>query len=280
MLPTVRHLTRPELDIALDWAAREGWNPGLHDAEPFHAADPEGFFGIFLNDTLVGSLSAVRYGENFAFIGLYIVHPDFRGQGHGVALWRTVMATLGDRVVGLDGVVERQADYARSGFVLAYRNVRYAGLAEKPLAVPAAVRPVADWPFEVLMDYDTRLFPAPRPVFLRQWIAQPGTVALGYPDGAGLAGYGVLRRCRQGYKIGPLFAQEAEVAEALFLALRNHADEGEPVFMDVPMPNAAAVALAERHGMQVVFETARMYRGPAPACPLDPVFGITTFELG
>jgi phosphoglycolate phosphatase-like HAD superfamily hydrolase len=48
----------------------------------------------------------------------------------------------------------------------------------------------------------------------------------------------------------------------------------------VPEPNAAAVALAERHGLQPVFETARMYRGPAPSEPLTRIYGVTTFELG
>jgi hypothetical protein len=39
----IRPMTRDELDLAVEWAAQEGWNPGLADAECFHAADPEGF---------------------------------------------------------------------------------------------------------------------------------------------------------------------------------------------------------------------------------------------
>ena len=46
------------------------------------------------------------------------------------------------------------------------------------------------------------------------------------------------------------------------------------------MPNADAVALAERYGMRSVFETARMYTAAAPACALERVFGMTSFELG
>jgi hypothetical protein len=33
-------MTQPELRIAVDWAADEGWNPGLNDAACFYAADP------------------------------------------------------------------------------------------------------------------------------------------------------------------------------------------------------------------------------------------------
>ncbi|HLA33082.1 MAG TPA: GNAT family N-acetyltransferase, partial [Pseudomonas sp.] len=31
-------MTRAEVDLAIDWAAAEGWNPGLHDADCFYAA--------------------------------------------------------------------------------------------------------------------------------------------------------------------------------------------------------------------------------------------------
>ena len=36
-------MSRQELDLAVDWAAAEGWNPGLHDANCFYAIDPNGF---------------------------------------------------------------------------------------------------------------------------------------------------------------------------------------------------------------------------------------------
>jgi len=38
-----RTMKRGEVDLAVDWAASEGWNPGLDDAACFHAADPGGF---------------------------------------------------------------------------------------------------------------------------------------------------------------------------------------------------------------------------------------------
>jgi Acetyltransferase (GNAT) domain len=94
-----------------------------------------------------------------------------------------------------------------------------------------------------------------------------------------LIGYGVLRPCRQGSKIGPLFADRHEAADELFTALRARAAAGL-VYLDVPEVNSAAVALAEQHGMKPVFETARMYKGPAPAVDLPRVFGVTSFELG
>jgi hypothetical protein len=61
--------------------------------------------------------------------------------------------------------------------------------------------------------------------------------------------------------------------------LRAAAPPG-PLFVDVPDPNTAGVALVTSHGFTPMFETARMYRGEAPAEPVDRIFGVTTFELG
>ena len=71
----IRVMTRPEVDLAVDWAAAEGWNPGLADAECFYAADPDGFLIGLLGDEPVATISAVKYGKSFGFIGLYIVKP-------------------------------------------------------------------------------------------------------------------------------------------------------------------------------------------------------------
>jgi len=95
-----------------------------------------------------------------------------------------------------------------------------------------------------------------------------------------LAGYGVIRQCRSGYKIGPLFADNTDLAESLLLALISKIRPSEPFYLDVPEINHAATALAKRYDMNIVFETARMYTGKKPEMPLNRLFGVTSFELG
>ena len=117
---------------------------------------------------------------------------------------------------------------------------------------------------------------------LCDWDWTPNTVANSYCF-AGFVecpGYGVIRPCRTGYKIGPLFADSPELAESLFLALTSKVQATEPIFLDTPEVNQAAVALAERHAMQVSFETARMYTGDFPELPVNRLFGMTSFEIG
>lgn len=275
-----RSATREDVTLAMDWAAQEGWNPGLHDAECFYAADPTGFFVGELQGEPVASISVVKYGAGFAFLGLYIVRPEFRGRGLGWALWQQAMQSAAGRQVGLDGVVEQQANYRKSGFELAWRNVRYEGRGVvRPADNPHLV-PLADLPFERVHGYDQAFFPADRANFLRTWIAQEDALALGFLEYGQLRGYGVLRRCRAGWKIGPLFADQERIAEALFVALAGHAAGDEAVYLDIPESHAAALALVRRHGMRMVFETARMYTGQPPAVPMQGLYGITSFELG
>lgn len=268
-----------ELAFAIDLAAQEGWNPGLHDAECFSAADPDGFLIGELAGEAVGCISAVSYGGRYGFIGLYIVRPEFRGRGYGWRLWQAAMARLRGHNVGLDGVVAQQGNYARSGFRLAYRNVRHRGKAE-PAAMHASIRPADDAAHGAIADYDRRIFPERRDVFLRHWLAQPMAGAYVAREGGVLTGYTVVRRCREGWKIGPLAADDPVIARRLYDAAAAHAPVGETIFVDVPEANPGAQAFLTALSLAPVFETARMYTSSDPAIELEKLFGVTTLELG
>lgn len=276
----IRSMTRPEIDWAIDWAAVEGWNPGLHDADAFYAADPGGFLVGLLDGVPIATLSAVKYGDTFGFIGFYMVRPEFRGQGFGIQIWQAGLARLAGRTVGLDGVLAQQDNYRRSGFDLAYRNIRYQGVGTGSALTDDALVPLTALPFEDVAAYDQRLFPDDRRAFLHSWLTQPNLAAWGLVQQGKLVGYGVLRPCRTGFKVGPLLADSPVLADRLLLALKACAPAGAALFLDTPAINPAALELAQRHGMQLVFETARMYKGPAPQLPLAHLFGVTTFELG
>jgi hypothetical protein len=273
----VRRLTASEVHLALDWAREEGWNPGRFDAACFHAADPDGFLCSLHEGQPAAVISVVRYGEHYAFLGLYICRPDLRGRGYGMRVWRAGMEYAGGRTVGLDGVPAQQGNYARSGFELAWRNARYRGTGSGDPA-PGLVD-LDTVPFDLVARYDRGVFEADRRRFLRAWVAQPDAVRLGVVRDGELAGWGLMRPCAEGRKIGPLFADDEATAERLLDGLFAAAP-GEPVFLDVPEPNAAADRAARRRGMEPVFETARMYAGPRPELDIARVWGITTFELG
>ena len=305
----IRAMRPQEIALAVDWAAAEGWNPGLADAGCFGTVDPEGFLIGEIDGAPAATISTVNYDDRFAFLGFYIVRPDLRGRGYGLRIWNAAVAHAGARIIGLDGVVAQQGNYRKSGFALAYANIRYGGMvapttrADEPgsgrvsgartievprwplaslasaAAAPADVVPLSDVPFATVEADDATVFPAPRRAFLRAWIETQGHVGRALVRDGRLAAWGVIRPCRTGHKIGPLVADDRAGAETIFTALTAAAGGGE-VFLDVPSVNADAAALAHGHGLAPVFETARMYTGPIRPVRIERVFGVTTFELG
>ncbi len=262
------------------WAADEGWNPGATDAHAFFATDPGAFLIGRLNGVPQACISVVRYGAGFGFLGFYIARPPVRGKGYGIQVWRAGMARLAGRNVGLDGVVAQQANYRKSGFRLAWNNIRYEGAAPDvppPTGVMFAdARGVA---FDRLAAYDRRFFPEPRDGFLASWISLPQRAAFVAIEKGEIAGFATMRDCQAASRVGPLYAARPEIAAALVTALAKRTGAAR-VAIDMPDRNRPAMALAESLGLAPSFETARMYTGADPDVDYDGLFGVTSLELG
>jgi GNAT superfamily N-acetyltransferase len=275
----VRVMKREEVNIAVAWARQEGWNPGIHDGKCFYAIDPAGFFIATEGEKPVATAVVANYTPEFAFGGFFIVHPDFRGKGVGTCISRYAMAHAGKRNLGIDGVLAMQSRYTeRDGFIFAYRNQRFEGTGGG--TVPEDLVSGTGVSFSEIDCFDREHFPGPRSRFFEAWISQPDSstlVAFG-KDGS-VSGFGTIRACFSGCKIGPLFAVNGKVADRLYRGLAAYAP-GLPVYLDVPEPNREGLDLAARYGMELVFETARMYTRQIPALPLGEIFGVTSFEMG
>ncbi|AQS39258.1 acetyltransferase [Shewanella psychrophila] len=279
----IRNMTTDELLLAVNWAQIEGWNPGINDAALFYLADPNGFFVGELAGEIVAVGSAVTYGDHFAFCGLYIVAPEHRGKGYGLALTEHRLAYCGDRNVGIDGVLENVDIYQRIGYRAYYQNRRYqksaAYRSQSIAAITDIDSKVSTAELDAINLYDRQCFPASREAFLQAWMTQNDGLTLVYRQEGKVLGYLVRRRCVEGYKVGPLFADNIDITSLLFNQAQSGI-EGVTIILDVPESNPAAVALAEGEDMQVVFATARMYQRGMPNIDNEKIFGITTFELG
>ena len=205
------------------------------------------------------------------------MRPEFRRHGYSIDLWDTGMLHLGSRNIGLACAVAQQDYYDECGFHLAFQSTQLETIGGG--AMPEGLTPLADVPLTRLAAYDARHFAVPRMRFLEAWIRQPGTTALGLLRRGRMAGYGVLRQCHVGYKIGPLMANDPAVAETVLQGLLAAAPS-ESVFLDVPKPNVEAAALAQRYHMRPVAETSWMYTAKSPAVDLSKVFGMTTRGMG
>ncbi|MDB5553003.1 MAG: family acetyltransferase [Rhizobium sp.] len=276
MKPEIKQLSLDDVAELLLWAKAEGWNPGLDDAEPFQAADPSGFLGCFVDGRMAAGISAVTSGPDFGFIGLYICHPDFRGQGLGKRVWDAGMDHLGNRTIGLDGVPAQQENYRRKGFAPAYRTWRFSGTFT-PIHVDHPVSIVTGTNTEIAT-FDRNFYPGIRREFLARWLGAPRITRTIRHEGE-LQGYGVLRKCHHGYKIGPLFAARVEDVGHIFDALCAETN-GEVVSIDVPETASTFSDTLAALGFERSFDTMRMYRGQVPDIDMSGIFGVTTLELG
>jgi len=281
---TIKPASVEEFQTAIDWAASEGWNPGLEDLATFHNADPEGFLMGWVDGNPVSSISVVRYGTNFGFLGFYIVHPDHRGGGLGMATWEAGMTHLKGRSIALDGVVDQQDNYRKSGFNYVARNIRFTGtpIVKIDSANDIQIRPVKHDDLAALYKLDEKCFPTPRTDFIHDWCMMDNaktrkTFVAVVKDQ--VCGFGTIRECEKGYKIGPLFCETFEAANALFNVLAS-LSKGKEISLDVSELNSSAIELASKAGLSPVFETARMVRGEPVSIDWSHVYGIASFELG
>lgn len=284
MTPILRQMRAEELPGVLDWAAAEGWHPGLDDAAPFLAADAQGFFVAEAEGEPVAAISVVNHAPGHAFLGLYICHPDWRGRGLGLALFTHALAHAGERCIGLDGVAAQEANYARSGFLRAGSTTRLEGQPRALIAAEADFTPdhglseVREDDIPALIALDAAATGYARPDFLRAWL-QPTATRRSLVS-ASRDGFCTIRRCKggEGVKIGPVIAPDAGLALHLVraaLALMP----ADRVWIDVPCLEAPFAQRLTAAGFAPVFTTARIYRGTGPQSSAA-LHAIATMELG
>lgn len=273
----LRRMRVEELGRVLDWAAAEGWNPGLDDVAAFHAADPEGFFVAALDDDIVAAISVVNHDPRMAFLGLYLCLAEYRGQGIGIALWQHALTHSGPRCVGLDGVAAQQANYAKSGFVAWGDTTRWQGRlvgSEQLWVRRAGPADLGD-----LLRLDRRATGYDRRKFLTAWLAGTATRCTVLHRGPlGTDGFATIRLCRNGAKIGPVVAPDLATGMRLIRAASLEIP-AETLAMDLPQDRADLAGALSGAGFEPVFRAARMYRG-TPATGNGTIVAIATMELG
>lgn len=274
----IEPMTAKDLDLVLGWAAEEGWNPGIGDAQAFYTADPNGFLIGRLADEPVSAISVIRHSDTFGFLGLYICKPGFRGRGIGYATWQAGMAHLENRIVGLDGVPAQVDNYRTSGFEFAHQSDRYYGQVQGQADLDLV--PVTSDLIQSTLAWDRQISGADRQRYLAAWLqVTPTRKTMVLRSGSYISAVGTIRACHTGHKIGPLFADDVEGALRMLRGLVSLVG-AEQIMIDVPQPNVAAVKMVQDLGLNQVFSCARMYRHGKISRQLDRIYGETTFELG
>ena len=304
----VRTLKTPEevQRIIIERAAANGWRPGALDHVSFFAADKTGFFVGELNGEPISCVSVVKYTENYAFLGNYKVDEQYRGRGYGFLTWKAAMDSINkDYNLTGHGSEEKVHVYKKTQLGFQATSLWYVqrfdlvasqvGITLSDIQSPSAVtiQPACEVDFNDLLEYDTHVHVFPRQAFLEKWISAPNCHAsVAISDNGRVVGYTVVRTTLKkgdGWRIGPLFADNAEIARSLYREACGKVAAEDPqgiIAVDVPygdLVNPDALKMVkELSGIPVPkMKGLRAYTKGIPSnMPLQKLFGITTLELG
>jgi len=286
---SIRPLEAGDIALVTEWARNEGFCPGEGDVAIYRQTDRQGLWVGCLGEEPIGCIAGVRYSQAYGFIGMFLVTPRHRGLGYGVQLWRHALDHLNEvACVGLQAAPDRITDYACWGFQSASTTTRWQLNGREmqgasPLENQLSLVDATTLPVRVIQAYDASREPSPRPHFLRDWLHHPAGTVLALVDGQRQChGFGRIRPCLMkegtGWRIGPLLADDADLAEQLLRGLLER--HRGVVLLDEPGANPAAGALMRRLGFAPISETLRMYRGTQPQVSLADVYGLACLELG
>ena len=275
-----------------------GWQLGIDDNEVFYATDPTGFFLGEVDGEAVSCISAVKFEEMFAFIGLYVVEKAYRGKGYGLALFRHSMATLSSTYnCGLDCTSEMVPIYEKWGFKSTWINrlmvfdvshcVTYLDTFNPPAGV--LVQPAKQVDLDLLSAYDTAAFGAPHHRCLKALLEAPNAINLAATNSSGdILGFISARRTiseEDGWNIAPLFADNGQIARTLlkhiYKELAKEVSKRKVVIMEIPADiNPEAMALAEELNGKFLLDMNRMFTKGAPNIPKEKIFSFVSPAFG
>ncbi len=247
---TIREMTTGDVDFGLSLGEMSGWNQVRTDWLRIVNYEPQGCFVGMINRTPVSTITTTTYGTELAWIGMMLVHPDYRRQGIASALMKHAIAWLDERqiqCIKLDATPAGAPVYEQLGFQNEWNFHRYSREGEPSETFVEATSST----FEI-HSIDEAAFGVNRSNWLQRLAADSHAETYD-------SDFGMLRSGRLATYLGPVIAEKSSTAEALIGQLL--AKTNGPVFWDVPGPNATAVELAEQFGFQQVRPLTRMWRG-------------------
>lgn len=287
----IKELEPQQIPLITQWARDEGFAPGVGDVEIYRHTDRQGVWIGWLGSEPVGCIAGVKYNLDYGFVGLYIVIPEHRGHGYGQALWKHALNHLSDvSCVGLEAIDTRIEDYSAWGFEASTPTTRWQSINPQPCEQDAISLPEGmsiqsgeHMASTAVQIYDAQRELSPRPHFLADWLSHPAGEVLTLRDqSGGCHGFARIRPCflraGQGWRIGPLLADTADLAGALLQSFIQH--YSGVILIDTPGLNPRAADLMTKLGFERQAQTMRMYRGVLPTVAMDEVFALACLELG
>jgi predicted N-acetyltransferase YhbS len=284
---TLRGFIDDDPQLVLRLKEQAGWNQTPADLERFRTLSPDGSFVAQWDGEPVGCVMVFEFGA-VAWIAMMLVDESFRGRGIGRALMDRALAHLDAKsvpTVRLDATPLGQPLYEKLGFVPQFQVGRFAGSPVTPDASPAdhnhsegVLLPAVEEHIEEMVELDrTATGTDRRRLLLALFEEQPEEARVVIHERR-VIGYVTSRPGAHARQIGPCIANAVCGPRLLSDALERHAGLG--VYVDIPLPNAPAVAAAEAHSLTVSRTLTRMTRGAGVLEDIPRLFASSSPEKG
>jgi len=270
----LRLMTTADIPAGLALCRAARWNQIESDWRRYLALDPTGArAAVDADDTVIGSVTTVRYDGGFGWVAMVLVAPEYRRQGIGSRLVEEAIAVLGDRApVRLDATPAGELVYRKLAFVPEYELARLERVADVAGApVPATiegVRAMTDEDLAEVLAFDREVFEGDRAALLQMLrqdapgyavVARAGSGS-GSGSGSRLDGYAFGRHGFSFDQLGPIIARDERAARRLLehlVAMHPHV----PFLLDVPRQAATWVAWLADLGFREQRGFVRLVRG-------------------
>jgi GNAT superfamily N-acetyltransferase len=275
----IRTMTEADIPLGMALKLQNGWNQLEGDWRRLLAMEPDGCFVAEWNGVGVGTAGTCSFGH-VAWIAMVLVDAAKRKHGIGTALMEHALAYLerrGAHSIRLDATPLGQPVYEKLGFAPEYQLARFEGVLS---ASPAGtgIEPVSAEAMTEICHYDRHITGTDRQkLIMRLFGERPEAMRQVRLDGK-LHGFATARSGARAWQIGPCLADST--AAPLLFADVCHRLAGQQVFLDIPLANRPAVALAEQRGLNIQRHLLRMGRGPTIQERIDALWATSGPEKG
>ena len=254
----IRLFTKQDLGFAQSLSAIVGWNQTNEDWLRMLESSPEGCFLCEHNGQPAATATTVCYGQELAWIGMILVHPDFRRGGIATLLLEHCLDYLLNQkqiqCVKLDATPAGKAVYEKIGFQEEYEISRWSGESERYLNEPKLSGSKCHYAL------DHKVFGVDRHEYLQK--LKQDSYEVYQSD----SGFGMIRDGSNKNYLGPIIANNSEAGRALVMNLLNAIAPPTPVYWDIPEDNIPAVQLAKELNFKRERTLIRMWIGkPVPS---------------
>jgi len=279
----IRQMSSDDVSDAMRLKKAAHWNQVPQDWTGFIGIEPEGCFVGELDDRVVTTATNFNYAHRFGWIGMILVDPTQRRKGIATRMMErsiTYLESLPCPCQKLDATDAGAKVYEKIGFVVEYQVERWThpgsprGSGETPDVCGMTMEHL-----DIISEWDSEIFGASRKRLLKWYIENSApSLLLGTPNDP--KGFLVGRPGSGAFQLGPLAAEDSEVASALIQAYLTHLN-GQPMIADISLANPEAKDLLGGIGFRPSRVLQRMYLGPNDY-PGDPsrAFLLAGFEFG